>query len=148
MRKLVIAAVIGVFIAGLATVSHADLDGFLASLNVQARADLPGFHARLSAQFGVPLPTVETIFVEVRVPGDVFMCLQLGEYSRKSHDVVVQRYQKGKGKGWGVLAKELGIKPGSAEFHALKSGNLKFTGEPGVNSKGKGKGKSKEKGKG
>ena len=94
----------------------------------------------------MPLPTVQTIFAELRVPGDVFMVLQLGEYAHMPPDVVVQRYQKGKGKGWGVLAKELGIKPGSPEFHALKNGNLKFTGEPGVNSKGKGKGKSKGKG--
>jgi hypothetical protein len=32
----------------------------------------------------------------------------------------MERYRKGKGKGWGELAKSLGIKPGSREFHALK----------------------------
>ncbi len=148
MKRVVLAAMVCFLsITGLASISHADLDGFLASLNAQARVDLPGFHAKLSAQFGVPLPTVERIYAQVRVPGDVFMCLQLGEFAHQPPEVVVQRYQKGKGKGWGVLAKELGIKPGSAEFHALKSGNLQFTGEPGA-SKGKGKGKDKEKGKG
>ncbi len=144
MKKVVIAVMIGLFVAGLATVSHADLDRFLAGLNVQAQADLPGFKAKLSAQFGVPLPTVETIFAEVRVPGDVFMCLQLGEFAHKAPEVVVQRYQRGKGKGWGALAQELGIKPGSREFHALKSGDLHFTGEPGASSTGKGRGKGKK----
>jgi hypothetical protein len=145
MKKVVIAAMIGLFVAGFATVSHADLDGFLSSLNVQAQADLPGFKAKLSAQFGVPLPTVETIFAEVRMPGDVFMCLQLGEFAHKTPQVVVQRYQRSKKKGWGALAQELGIKPGSREFHALKSGNLQFTGEPSAASKGKNGGKGKAK---
>jgi hypothetical protein len=55
-----------------------------------------------------------------------------------------------KGKGWGVIAKNLGIKPGSAEFHALKRGDLSFTGEPGAGEgqKGQGKGKGKGRGKG
>ncbi len=148
MNRVFIAAVVCFLaITGPAAVSHADLDGFLASLNVQAQADLPGFKARLSAQFGVPLPTVETIYAQVRVPGDVFMCLQLGEFAHKPPEVVVQRFQRGKGKGWGVLAKELGIKPGSREFHALKNGDLHFTGEPGASGHGKGKSKGKGKGK-
>ena len=37
---------------------------------------------------------------------------------------VVDQYRKNKGQGWGVIAKSLGIKPGSAEFHALKEGRL------------------------
>jgi len=145
MKKVVIAVMIGLFVAGLATVSHADLDSFLASLNVQAQVDLPGFKAKLATQFGVPLPTVETVFAEVRLASDVFMCLQLGEFAHKAPEVVVQRYQRGKGKGWGALAQELGIKPGSREFHALKNGNLHFTGEPSASSKGKSTGKGKGK---
>ncbi|WP_169732719.1 hypothetical protein [Holophaga foetida] len=43
------------------------------------------------------------------------------------------------------MAKELGIKPGSAEFHALKRGDLRFDGRP---QGGQGKGKDKERGKG
>ncbi len=50
----------------------------------------------------------------------------------------------------GVIAKELGIKPGSPEFHALKRGDFVFTGEPGgsaggVQGKGKGNGKGHSK---
>jgi len=32
-------------------------------------------------------------------------------------------YQGRKGNGWGVLAKQLGIKPGSDAFKALKAGH-------------------------
>lgn len=126
----------------------ADLDSFLGGLNVQAQADLPGFKAKLSAQFGVPLPRIDTIITQVKAPADVFMCLQLAQMSRKSPETVVTTYQVSKGKGWGVIAKELGIKPGSGEFHALKRGDLKFTGEPEREASGAGKGKGKGKGKG
>jgi len=143
MNKLVVAAAVCLFITTLPSLSHADLQVFLSNLNVQAQADLPGFKAKLSAQFGVPLPRVEMIFAEVRVPGDAFMCFQLGQMARKPPEMVVRTYHKGKGKGWGVIAKNLGIKPGSPEFHALKRGDFTFTGEP----SGKGKGKGKEKGK-
>jgi hypothetical protein len=97
---------------GLAAAAHADLDAFLSNLNVQAQADLPGFKAKLSAQFGVPLPTVETIIAQVRLPGDAFLCFQLGQMARKPPESVVQTYQRSHGKGWGVIAKELGVRPG------------------------------------
>jgi hypothetical protein len=48
------------------------------------------------------------------------------------------------------MAKELGIKPGSKDFHALKRGDLYFTGQPTEyiqkpgNGKGKGKGHNKD----
>ena len=59
---------------------------------------------------------------------------------------VKNTYQAHKGKGWGVIAKELGIKPGSREFHALKNGDLVYGGGPSEGgSKGKGKGKGHNK---
>src|SRR5512133_1195721 len=126
------------------------LEDFLSNVNVQARVDLPGFSLKVSNQFGVPLPQVQAVIQTVREPADAFMVFQLGQYSGKQPDMVMDVYSRGKGKGWGVIAKELGIKPGSAEFHALKSGNLHFTGAPaGADaSPGKGKGKGKGHGKG
>jgi hypothetical protein len=48
--------------------------------------------------------------------------LRLGEMSGRPTGYVVEKYRNNKGKGWGALAKSLGIKPGSEEFHALKRG--------------------------
>lgn len=127
--------------------ARADLDGFLANLNIRAQADLPGFKAGLSAQFGVPLPRVEAVFTQVSAPADVFMTLQLGQMARKQPEAVLQTYKVSKNKGWGAMAKELGIKPGSAAFKALKRGNLQYTGQPsGSDDGGQGKGKGKGKG--
>jgi len=122
-----------------------DLDVFLSNLNVQAQADLPGFKARLSATFGVPVPQVEAVIVRVQAPADAYMVMKVGQVARQPQEVVLEEYQKNKGKGWGVLAKNLGIKPGSREFHELKKG---FDGDDSGKGKGKEKGKSKGKGKG
>lgn len=145
MKKTVVATLF-VLVTGIAAVAHAGLDDFLSSLNIQAKADLPGFNVKLGAQFGVPVPQVEQIVRTVAAPADAFMVLQLSQMAQAKPDTVLKTYNAKKSKGWGVMAKELGIKPGSPEFHALKSGNLSFTGTPGGasdHSKGKGKGKGR-----
>ena len=134
-------------LATLATAAHASLDGFLDNLNIQARADMNGFTARLSTQFGIPGAQVNAVIGTVSEPADAFMVFQLGQMAHQPIDQVVKVYRKKRGKGWGVIAKELGIKPGSAEFHALKRGDFTLTGEPGPTG-GPGKGKGKGKGKG
>jgi hypothetical protein len=118
------------------------LDGFLSHVNVQARADLPGFSATVSAQFGVPVPQVQAILAMVETPADAFMVFQLGQMAHKQPESVLQTYRSHKGKGWGVIAKQLGIKPGSKEFHALKNGDLVYGAAP-VNGPSKGRGKGK-----
>jgi hypothetical protein len=127
-------------------VANASLESFLDSVNVQARADLPGFSMKVAAQFGVPVPQVEAVLGVVARPADAFMVFQLGQFAHRPPETVVQTYQTHRGKGWGVIAKELGVKPGSREFHALKKGNLVFDGVPAesrAKSKGNGKGNHK-----
>jgi hypothetical protein len=53
-------------------------------------------------------------------------------------DTVQKNYMANRGQGWGVIAKQLGIKPGSNEFHALKKDNMGWL------SKGKSQGQKKE----
>jgi hypothetical protein len=143
MKKIRLVVFLLMIIVSVASVAHADLDGFLRNVNVQAQADMKNFNIKLSAQFGLPVPQVEAIVKRVAAPADAFMVLQLGQMANKQPEVVLQTYQRSRGKGWGELAKELGIKPGSPEFHALKRGDLSFAGEPGGGEHGKGKGKGK-----
>jgi len=143
MKKIII-AVTALILLYSPVFAGGGLDGFLHDLNIQARADMNGFAMKVSTQFGVPLPRVQAVITTVDTPADAFMCFQLGEMSRKPHDTVTQVYQTHKGKGWGVIAKRLGIKPGSPEFHALKRGDLVLSGQPDEGfSKKKGKGKGK-----
>lgn len=143
MKKTRFAVLVAVIIISIASVAHADLDSFLRSVNVQAQTDMKNFSVKLSAQFGVPVPQVDAIIKRVPAPADAFMVLQLGQMANKPPEAVLQTYQRSRGKGWGELAKELGIKPGSPAFHALKRGDLSFTGEPGGGGHGNGKGKGK-----
>jgi hypothetical protein len=119
-----------------------DLDVFISNLNVQAQADLGAFKVRLSTQFGVPATRVDAVMASVKTPGDAYMCFRVGQVASKPVEVVTNEYQGNKGKGWGGIAKNLGIKPGSKEFHELKKGN--FNGDDSGSDKGKGKGKGKK----
>lgn len=141
----IILVILLLVLVGAPGAASASLESFLAQVNVQAQADLPGFHARVSAQFGVPIPQVEAVLRVVATPADAFMVFQLGEMTHRPPETIVKTYRAHKGKGWGVIAKELGIKPGSREFHALKDGKLVFGEAP---ADGPGKGKDKGKGKG
>jgi hypothetical protein len=76
----------------------------------------------------------------IREPADAFMVFQLGHMTGYSPERVMGVYESHRGKGWGVIAKQLGIRPGSPEFHALKRGDFALTGEP---AQGKGKGHNK-----
>ena len=127
--------------------SQAGLDDLLTKLNNQAKADLASFSARISAQFGVADAHVKVVLSAVKKPADAFMVFQIGKMAGQPSDKVLDVYQRGKGKGWGALAKDLGIKPGSPEFHALKRGDFDLDGGP-QDGHGKGKGKNKSKGKG
>ncbi len=148
MKRILVVILFVVFVGGLSGVAHADLDGFLQSLNVQAKADLGQYSVQLSAQFGVSQTQVNAIIKRVDSPADAFMCLQLGQMSHKDPETVVRTYQGNKGKGWGVIARELGIKPGSPEFHALKRGDFSLTGQPAGGAGGPGKGRGRGRGRG
>lgn len=143
MKKFRIAFTVILLLTGIAGGAHADLNDFLRRVDAQARADMSKFNVTLSAQFGVPVPKIDEILKRVPSPADAFMVLQLGQMANRPPDAVVQTFQANKGKGWGAIAKQLGIKPGSPEFHRLKSGDFALTGQPGG-----GGGKEHGKGKG
>jgi len=144
MKKLLsmLAAIFITCLMILPAQASSDLDVFISNLNVQAQADLGAFKVRLSTQFGVPAARVDAVMASVKTPGDAYMCFRVGQVASKPVEVVTNEYQTNKGKGWGVIAKNLGIKPGSKEFHELKKGN--FNGDDSGSGQGKGKGKGKK----
>ena len=143
MKQFRFAVFLAVISVCIGSVAHADLESFLKKVNVQAQTDMKNYSIQLSAQFGIPAAQVDLIVQQVTAPADAFMVLQLGQMAGKPPEVVMQTYQRSDGKGWGGLAKELGIQPGSAAFHALKRGALSFTGQPGGATQEKGKGRGR-----
>jgi hypothetical protein len=114
---------------------------WMKDFSIKADADSSGFKARLSTRFKIGNTEINAILSNVDNSADAYMVLRLGEMSGQPAKEVIKRYKSGKGKGWGVLAKSLGIKPGSQEFHALKNGDDLY----GIKSKTKTKGKNKSK---
>jgi hypothetical protein len=102
------------------------LDTFLGNINVQAAGDRHGAVASIGSHFGVPYSDVELLMGTTGSLADAFMVLQIGRWTGLSRDRIMGVYGSRKGQGWGAMAKELGIKPGSAEFHALKNGDFGY----------------------
>ena len=113
--------------------------------NLQAIADPTGFRAKLATRFNIGDAQITAVLSNFPEPADAYVALRLGEMSGKLIEYVTERYNANKGRGWGVLAKRLGIKPGSAEFRSLKKGHDLDRGKE--NRKARDKGKDKDKGK-
>jgi hypothetical protein len=154
MKKLAF-VLVSVFLAGAMnaqTISFnprtgdVEMDGFLKDISVKAKENVDNFVSDAVATFNIAKDKVESL-IKIMDPADVFMTLQTAQIVNKPVDVVKDTYVKNKDKGWGEIAKEMGIKPGSKEFHALKGkvkgkkdkGNGNGNGNNGGNGKGKGK---------
>jgi len=141
-KSLLMISIMFVLILSVALASAADFD-WIKDFNIQAQVDPSGFKARLAARFQIGDAQINAVISNVPDPGDAYMVLRLGEMSSRSTDYVLEQYKSGKHKGWGALAKSLGIKPGSEEFKALKRGN--DLGNNGGKQKEKGQNKEKVK---
>lgn len=116
-----------------------DLD----KISLEASKDKDGFNAELAAEFGIPLPKLNEMSAKFGMKnGDIYFACELSKQAKRPIDDVINQYQKNKSRGWGFIAKEMGIKPGSPEFKALKAKTK------GKHEKIKGKNKEKHGGKG
>ena len=122
----------------VASASAADDFGWVKNFNQRVQADPAGFRATLAARFHIGDAQITAVLGNVASPADAYIVLRLGEISRHPTDYVLREYRTSHGRGWGVIAKSLGIKPGSAEFQALKKGQDLYKG-----NSGKAKGKKK-----
>jgi len=98
-----------------------ELDASLDEINVKAKLDVPFFKNDMKVEFGVSDQKLDDMLISLNMsPADVYMTLEMAKSTKKSEDEVLKVYNINKTKGWGAIAKEMGIKPGSPEFHALK----------------------------
>lgn len=113
-----------------------EMDAFLKSVNDEAKKDIGAFTTKVTNTFGIVKSDVDKLLKDM-MPGDVYMAAQVASTINKPITDVSVAYNNNKGKGWGAIAKEMGIKPGSPEFHKLKQ-SMKKNG----NGPGGGEGKS------
>lgn len=114
----------------------ASLEAELNVLNDEAKKDLSSFKSKIVSDFGLTKEKVENLLDKSLEPAEIILSGRIADITGNSVEDVVKSYESNKDKGWGQVAKDLGIKPGSAEFHALKGKSNKGKGNPG---KGKGK---------
>jgi len=119
---------------------NVDFDADLNVINTNAKTDLGKFKTDLSVSYNVSVTEIDKLLNLGMVPGEVYLGLEIISIANRTINDLTTSYTKNKGKGWGVIAQELGIKPGSDEFHALK-GKCK-------NKKDKGNGNGKSNGNG
>lgn len=127
-RKLAMAFIAVALVVSSAQTASAGDFVWVRELNRRALADPEGFAASIATRFKIGNAEVQAILGNVDRPADAYMVYRMGELAGFPVDRVLERYRTDKGKGWGALAKSLGIKPGSREFHALKRGHDLYDG--------------------
>jgi hypothetical protein len=117
-------------------------------LDETAKSNVRDYAKKLSRKYNVSEETADWVLKKVEMsPKDADMTLKVSQVANQPVEEVVKEYEANKGKGWGVIAKNLGIKPGSKEFHELKKGGMDLqddTKDKKKERKGKGK-KGKKK---
>lgn len=130
MRKLfAMSVVLGV----LAGVAHAALpvppaktgdrsfDKTLQSIAAEANASPTDFWSMLSRMHGIPEADIQAARQATGLePQDMYMVSSIAHLTNRPIGVVAEECKANRGKGWGAMAKEMGIQPGSPEFHRLK----------------------------
>lgn len=170
MRKIIFAFVLSFLAISLVQAQTAfkpqsgdpQFDNDLIELNKRAKTNITEFKNEIKTRFGIAHDRIEKMLDKFKMePADVFMAVKVGQLTSKEPEMVCESFQKNRDKGWGAIAKEMGIKPGSPEFHELKNSSKgkdnKVTGKDkgkgnngkanggGANKKDKGKSNDKEK---
>ena len=121
----------------------AEMDADLGKINADANLDFGAFKTNLTLSYDISEKKIDYLNISVKMePAEIYFALELSKISGQSIDQVVEIYKVDKDKGWGFIAKELGIKPGSSEFHNLKE-NTKNKSTKGKSKNNKGKQKKK-----
>ncbi len=105
-----------------------EINQHLKEVNAYAKAEYEMFKNDLSLKFGITTRDVDRYVREEKVrPGDLYYACALSSVAGKRvNDVIVLYKEK---KGWGAVAQDLGIKPGSREFHVLKGKSISGIGK-------------------
>lgn len=123
-----------------------EFDSDLNKINVDAEVNFGKFKADVGVSYDISEKKIDHLHASVKMEAaEIYLALGIAKISKKSIDEVIAVYKVHKDKGWGYIAKQMGIKPGSPEFHALK-GNAKNKKNNG-NSASKGKGNKSKGGK-
>lgn len=99
------------------------VDTWLGDVNRYGRRYQQPFIDEMVRYHGAPRSLVSELLLERDwAPGDIYFACAIAEIIGRPCRFVVDEWERSHGQGWGEVAKRLGIKPGSPEFHRLKRG--------------------------
>ena len=99
------------------------VDTQLRDMNNYGYRDREPFIDEMVRYHGAPRDLVRDLLINERwAPGDIYYACSIASIIGRPCRYVVDQWERDHGQGWGVMAKRMGIKPGSAEFHRLKRG--------------------------
>ena len=98
------------------------VDVWLGDMNRYGSRYRDPFIDELVRYHGAPRDLIEDLLRRRWAPGDIYFACALARLAGRPCRYVVDIWERDHGQGWGAIAKRLGIKPGSAEFHRLKRG--------------------------
>ena len=123
-----------------------EIDSYLVEVNTKAESDYDSFRNELSESSELTAEKIDRYIKEDNMePAEVYYANVLSTTTNRPVSEVVGLYSEKK--GWGAVAIELGIKPGSDEFHQLKANTIKVTGKDKQKKNKEEKSKSKSKNK-
>jgi hypothetical protein len=123
------------------------LDSLLGKINEQAKADPDGIVHQLSLRHNIPEEEIRQVRERHHLSyGDTYMAAALSRISKRPIGVVAEEYNQDQGRGWGVMAMNMGIKPGSPEFMQMEAnarGSVDHIKTLAKDKKAKGRGENK-----
>jgi hypothetical protein len=130
MKKLLVASVGLVFLFCLAVPAVSEqrgstgdkkFDSTLERIDLRAKADPEVLIEQLSSRYNISGPDIRQAKETYSLgAADIFMATALAKVTHRPVLFVAEEYDKNPGRGWGVMAKGMGIKPGSRAFHNMK----------------------------
>lgn len=123
MKKLILITLLLIPFLGLSqifTTRDKNLDANLNIFNSEAKKDLAAFKLDIKSNYNVSEVEFDNMLKMKMEPAEIYLVLEIALITKKNITEVLLCYEKNKDRGWGHIAKEMGIKPGSPEFHELK----------------------------
>lgn len=104
---------------GQIDMGDAELNTWLTAIVKNAKVNFSGFRHNVIANYGVTNNRYDYLETFMTV-GDIYMAVEITKVSKKSLDDVIASFKANKAKGWGAIAKDFGVTPGSSSFESLK----------------------------
>ena len=122
LYTMIFNATVAVLLLSPFSVNADDFD-WAVDLNLRSDANPTRYGSQLAVRFGMPDRRVYDIIRRVDRPSDAYLILRLSEMTSRPPEYIIREYRTKKHHGWGEFASSLGVRPGSANYKAFKSGH-------------------------